>query len=182
MGTWIAIAIGLFVLGSIMALKPGGVEVRLDKLRMNARRLELHPKLIACPEWIRGRNNEYGRGMIGQYSLVLDDMKLPETRYKIIDGRLRPDSSINDHTSDEAENNNAILSNYSLDQEPLELPESVEPLVKAVYSKANSLVVYWDDSGYVKPNTNPNYDSTKIEPDLLALKARMLDWAQKLSQ
>ena len=183
MGTWVAIAIGLFVLGSIMALKPSGVDLRIDKLRMCARRLELNPKLITCPDWIRGRGNEFGRGMIGQYALVLDDMKLPESRYQVIDGKLRPDSSFSD-TAQSANTQDVDYKevDYSLDNEVLNLPTAIEPLVKAVYSKANSVVVFWDDSGYAKPNSNPNYDAEHIEPDLLALKQRMLDWAQKLSQ
>ena len=89
MGTWIAIAIGMFVLGTIMALKPSVVDMRLDKLRMTARRLELNPKVVACPDWVRGRNNEFGKGMIGQYSLIMDDMKFPETHYQVVDGVLR---------------------------------------------------------------------------------------------
>lgn len=79
MGVWIAIAIVLFVLGSMMALKPSGIDQRLDKLRMTARRLQLNPKLVACPDWVRGKDNEYGRGMLGQYGLVLDKVQLPYT-------------------------------------------------------------------------------------------------------
>ena len=77
MGMWIAIAIVLFVLGSMMALKPSGIDQRLDKLRMTARRLQLNPKLVTCPDWVKGKDHEYGRGMIGQYGLVLENqMKL----------------------------------------------------------------------------------------------------------
>ncbi len=53
MGLWIAVAIVLFVLGSMMALKPSGIDQRLDKLRMTARRLGLNPKLVACPDWVK---------------------------------------------------------------------------------------------------------------------------------
>ncbi|MDE0843806.1 MAG: hypothetical protein OSA85_07065, partial [Psychrobacter pacificensis] len=66
MGTLIGVIIVLFVLGSMMALKPNGIDQRLDKLRMTARRLQLNPKLVACTDWIKGRDNEYGRGMLGQ--------------------------------------------------------------------------------------------------------------------
>ena len=94
MGMWIAIAIVLFVLGSMMALKPSGIDQRLDKLRMTARRLQLNPKLVTCPDWVKGRDNEYGRGMIGQYGLVLDNVKLPLTRYQVLDGQWRPAGKI----------------------------------------------------------------------------------------
>ncbi|WP_230657969.1 hypothetical protein [Psychrobacter sp. I-STPA10] len=170
LGGWIAVAIVLFVLGSIMALKPSGVEQRLDKLRMTARRLELNPKLIACPSWIRGKDNEYGRGMIAQYAIILSDIKLPETRYQVVDNQLRPDTT-----------DNTVTANFSLDKLPLDLPESVQPFVKAVYSKANSMVIFWDDSAYVKPNSNPNYRSEDIEPDLLQIKRQLNEWAQRLS-
>ena len=43
MGVWIVIAIILFVLGSMMALKPSGIDMRLDTLRLTARKLELNP-------------------------------------------------------------------------------------------------------------------------------------------
>ncbi|WP_227429107.1 hypothetical protein [Psychrobacter sp. I-STPA6b] len=181
LGGWIAVAIVLFVLGSIMALKPSGVEQRLDKLRMTARRLQLNPKLIACPSWIRGKDNEYGSGMIAQYALILPNIKLPETRYQVIDGQLRPVlaekpiDNLSDSQSD------SIMPNYHLDKEPLALPERIAPFVKAVYSKANSMVIFWDDSAYVKPNSNPQYCPEQIEPDLMCLKERLSDWAMRLN-
>ena len=97
MGTLIGVIIVLFVLGSMMALKPNGIDQRLDKLRMTARRLQLNPKLVACPDWIKGRDN--GRGMMGQYCLVLENTQLPHTRYQVIDGQWRPDRSV-DTTKD----------------------------------------------------------------------------------
>jgi len=79
MGTLIGVIIVLFVLGSMMALKPNGIDQRLDKLRMTARRLQLNPKLVACPDWIKGRDNEYGRGMLGQYSDIRRDQTAAHT-------------------------------------------------------------------------------------------------------
>ncbi|WP_296404013.1 hypothetical protein [Psychrobacter sp.] len=192
MGTWIAIAIGLFVLGSIMALKPSAIDMRLDKLRMTARRLELNPKLIACPDWIRGRNNEYGKGMIGQYSLIMDEMKFPETHYQVFDGKLKLDShqgSVKVDKLDTSQSFNKVSQNSltqqsianSLNNEALTLPTYMIPLVKGVYLKANSLVVFWHDIGYVQPATNPKFSIDQIESDLLILKSVMQNWAQKLA-
>lgn len=189
MGTWIAIAIGMFALGTIMALKPSAVDMRLDKLRMTARRLELNPKFIACPDWIRGRNNEFGQGMIGQYSLIMDDMKFPETHYQIVDGKLQLDGSqgqgsdLNTQSSSEKEGSHSVSKQrlaQRLEGEPLTLPPSMAPLVKGVYLKANSLVVFWHDNRYVQPATNPNFNIQQIEPELMALKSTMQAWAQKL--
>ena len=196
MGMWIAIAIVLFVLGSMMALKPSGIDQRLDKLRMTARRLQLNPKLVTCPDWIKGKDNEYGRGMLGQYCLVLDDMQLPHTRYQVIDGQWRPDSSFVDTSTEDtkltipsairsSQNNTKTdvkKTNFSLDKMPLDLPVSIEPFVKGLLTKANSIIIYWEDIAYVRPSTNPAYQQKLIEADLLALKENLERWALQMQK
>ena len=181
MGMWIAIAIVLFVLGSMMALKPSGIDQRLDKLRMTARRLQLNPKLVTCPDWVKGKDNEYGRGMIGQYGLVLENIKLPLTRYQVIDGQWRPASNA---SSDNNSLNNglAIQANFSLDKEPLALPVGIEPFVKALLVKSNSIIIYWEDIAYVRPITNPAYQQKAIETDLLILKENLERWALQMQK
>ncbi|MGP5210736.1 hypothetical protein ACTXJ5_08070 [Psychrobacter alimentarius] len=196
MGTLIGVIIVLFVLGSMMALKPNGIDQRLDKLRMTARRLQLNPKLVACPDWIKGRDNEYGRGMMGQYCLVLENMQLPHTRYQVIDGQWRPDSSFVDTTKDDIKLSipSAIRStqsspetavkktNFSLDKVPLDLPVSIEPFVKGLLTKANSIIIYWEDIAYVRPSTNPKYQQKAIESDLLVLKTNLEKWALQMQK
>lgn len=180
MGMWIAIAIVLFVLGSMMALKPSGIDQRLDNLRMTARRLQLNPKLVACPDWVRGKDNEYGRGMLGQYGLVLEDIQLPMIRYQVIDGQWRPDTNSGNTTD-----NDRLLplqANFSLDKVPLALPKSIQPFVKALLIKANSIVIYWEDIAYVRPSTNPTYHQKAIEADLLALKVQLEHWALQMQK
>ena len=196
MGMWIAILIVLFVLGSMMALKPSGIDQRLDKLRMTARRLQLNPKLVTCPDWIKGKDNEYGRGMMGQYCLILENTNLPFTRYQVIDGQWRPDSSSVDTTTDDnklivptairanqSNTHTAIKKpNVSLDRMPLDLPVSIEPYVKGLLTKANSIVIYWEDIAYVRPATNPTYQQKLIESDLLALKEKLEEWALQMQK
>ena len=196
MGTFVGVIIVLFVLGSMMALKPNGIDQRLDKLRMTARRLQLNPKLVSCPDWIKGKDNEYGRGMLGQYCLVLDDVQLPHTRYQVIDGQWRPDSSFVDTSKDDvkltipsairANNsaNNTIIkkTNFSLDKAPLDLPISIEPFVKGLLTKANSIVIYWEDIAYVRPSSNPAYQQKLIEADLLVLKKQLEQWASEMQK
>ncbi|MDX2373935.1 hypothetical protein NJD71_07325 [Psychrobacter sp. PP-21] len=195
MGTLIGIVIVLFVLGSMMALKPNGIDQRLDKLRMTARRLELNPKLVTCPDWIKGKDNEYGRGMLGQYCLILEETKLPHTRYQVIDGQWRPDSSFVDTSTDDkiltipsairsTQNKNVTVSktNFSLDKASLDLPVSIEPFVKGLLTKANSIVIYWEDVAYVRPSSNPAYQQKMIEADLLVLKANLEKWALQMQQ
>ena len=178
MGLWIAIAIVLFVFGSMMALKPSGIDQRLDRLRMTARRLGLNPKLVACPDWVRGRDNEYGRGMLGQYGLVLDNVQMPHSRYQAIEGQWRPD--VSDKVSNQITSNQNVPASFYLDKVALALPPSIEPFVKALLIKANSIVIYWEDIAYVRPATNPNYKSFEIEPDLLVLKAKLEQWALQM--
>ena len=196
MGTFVGVIIVLFVLGSMMALKPNGIDQRLDKLRMTARRLQLNPKLVSCPDWIKGKDNEYGRGMLGQYCLVLDDVQLPHTRYQVIDGQWRPDSSFIDTTKDDVKltipstirtnnsTNNTIIkkTNFSLDKAPLDLPVSIEPFVKGLLTKANSIVIYWEDIAYVRPSSNPAYQQKLIEADLLVLKKQLEQWASEMQK
>ena len=196
MGILIGVIIVLFVLGSMMALKPNGIDQRLDNLRMTARRLQLNPKLVTCPDWIKGRDNEYGRGMMGQYCLVLENTQLPHTRYQVIDGQWRPDSSFVDTTKDDIKLNipSAIRStqsspdiatkktDFSLDKVPLDLPVSIEPSVKGLLTKANSIIIYWEDIAYVRPSTNPKYQQKAIESDLLVLKANLEKWALQMQK
>ncbi|HCT74800.1 MAG: hypothetical protein J6N72_07795 [Psychrobacter sp.] len=196
MGMLIGVIIVLFVLGSMMALKPNGIDQRLDKLRMTARRLQLNPKLVSCPDWIKGKDNEYGRGMLGQYCLVLDDMQLPHTRYQVIDGQWRPDSRFVDTSTKDtkltipsairsSQNNTKTdikKPNFSLDKMPIDLPVSIEPFVKGLLTKANSIVIYWEDIAYVRPSTNPAYQQKLIEADLLALKENLEKWALQMQK
>ena len=179
-----------------MALKPSGIDQRLDKLRMTARRLQLNPKLVTCPDWIKGKDNEYGRGMMGQYCLILENTNLPFTRYQVIDGQWRPDSSFVDTTKDDnklivptairanqSNTHTAIKKpNVSLDKMPLDLPVSIEPYVKGLLTKANSIVIYWEDIAYVRPATNPTYQQKLIESDLLALKEKLEEWALQMQK
>ena len=178
MGIWIAVAIVLFVFGSMMALKPSGIDQRLDKLRMTARKLGLNPKLVACPDWVRGKDGEYGRGMLGQYGLVLDKVQMPHSRYKAIAGEWRPDNSLEDGAANIRRESD--VTRFTLDKVALALPPAIEPFVKALEIKANSIVIYWEDIAYVRPATNPSYKSFEIEPDLLALKAQLEQWAQHI--
>ena len=49
MGIWIAIAIGVFIVGSIMGLKPSARETMRDNLRMAARRVGVQPNWSHAP-------------------------------------------------------------------------------------------------------------------------------------
>ncbi len=176
MGLWITLVIVLFVLGSVMALKPNGVDIRLDKVRMTAKQLSLHPQLLACPEWLRGESGEFGKGMIAKYAVVIDNMTLPHARYQVVKDKgvpqLRPLSMTQDKSVV-----NPTPTDFSLDKQEVELPTSIQPLVKALEIRANSISIYWDDVAYVHAKSNPNYHENNIQPDLSAMKDKLTEWA-----
>lgn len=177
MGVWIAVAIVLFVLGNMMALKPNGTDQRIDNLRMSARGLQLNPKLVTCPDWVKGKDDEYGKGMIGQYALVLEDVRFPHARYQPIDGRWRPDSSMASAVQNDG---SARPINFVLDNVPLDLPATIEPFVKALLIKANCIIIYWEDAAYVRPSSSPNFQARNIKPDLSVLKSQLESWALQM--
>jgi hypothetical protein len=133
---------------------------------------------------------------MGQYCLILENTNLPFTRYQVIDGQWRPDSSFVDTTTDDnklivptairanqSNTHTAIKKpNVSLDKMPLDLPVSIEPYVKGLLTKANSIVIYWEDIAYVRPATNPTYQQKLIESDLLALKEKLEEWALQMQK
>ncbi len=174
-GVIISVVIVLFIIGNVMALRPSGMAVRRDKLRILATKLELSPHLVPCPKWIRGQNNELGKGMLTEYSLVFDDTKLLTARYKIIKDnneipQLRP--VINDDSK--------VNIDFSLDKQPLDLPISLQPFIKGMEIKINGICVYWDDKSYLNSNTNPNYQAKNVESDLLVLKDKLLQWVKAI--
>lgn len=176
MGLWISIAIVLFVIGSIMALKPSGVEQRLDKLRMTARQVALNPKLVTCPDWLRGQDDELGKGMMGQYGLLLENANLPHSRYQNLDGYWRP--LIDDKFTASPTNNQRL---FILDKTAIELPEVIAKHSKGLETKANQIVLYWQDNAYVKPTSNPNYHPDAIEADMLDIKSALQIWAKTIN-
>lgn len=178
-GLWIVVAVIIFALGSIMALKPSGLEQRLDKLRMTARRLELNPKLIACPEWIRGKDNEYGKGMMAQYTLIIDDISLPFSRYLAIDRQWRVQL---DNTNTQQSTEKPKKEQFILDKVALGLPDIIEPFVKGLQTKANSISIYWNDIEYVRPNRQGAYQPERIEPDLQQLKQQLIHWQSLIQE
>ena len=69
-----------------------------------------------------------------------------------------------------------------MDKAPLDLPVSIEPFVKGLLTKANSIVIYWEDIAYVRPSSNPAYQQKLIEADLLVLKKQLEQWASEMQK
>lgn len=74
-GFWIVLAVVLFAVGNLMAVKPSIYEARLDKLRSLARRQALNPKLVPTPTWLSSHDGK--TAMIAQYSKINDAWRLP---------------------------------------------------------------------------------------------------------
>ncbi len=163
MGVWIGLAVVLFVVGSIMALKPNSKDMQLDKLRMTARKLGLTPKLVACPDWIIGQYGEKGKGMIAEYGLILPNAKLPPCEYQVIDGKWRP------YTEN-------YTANFALDNEIINLPESIKATVKGLSLKANFICLYWQENIDIISKNN----SEQSENILNQLKLHLQEYANKV--
>ncbi|KAF5277955.1 hypothetical protein FQR65_LT15844 [Abscondita terminalis] len=52
-GLWVALVIVVFVLGSIFGLRVSPREKALGLMREKARKMGLHPRLVAAPEWTK---------------------------------------------------------------------------------------------------------------------------------
>lgn len=159
-GLIITLIIILFIVGTIMGLRPSAKENRLDRLRTTARKLELHPKLIPAPDWITGNAGERGKGMVAQYGVVIPDVQLMPCEYQIIDGKWRP---LTQH----------YPANFGLDNMPVDFPPSIAPYVKGLIFKANFAGIYWQE------NIGLNSDKLETtENDLILLKTKLEEYMQ----
>lgn len=161
MGTWITVIIILFIVGSIMGLKPSARESRLDRLRMTARRLELHPKLVQTPDWITLTCDpqQKGKGMIAQYGVIIENGSLSPCDYQIIDGHWRPYTG--NHSA-----------NFALDNQPLDLPNSIKSTVRGLSFKANFACIYWQETVGIG-----HHALETTENDLILLKSQLQHYA-----
>ncbi|MHA3092647.1 ammonium transporter [Acinetobacter brisouii] len=88
MGLWITIIIVLFVLGSVLGLRVNPREKALGMMRDKARKMGLHPRLIAAPEWTKiPKATENRASMVAYYSVLLPEAKLPLMRARIQDDK-----------------------------------------------------------------------------------------------
>lgn len=161
MGVWITVFIAVFIVGSIMGLKPSAREGRLDNLRMQARKIDLQPKLVACPDWIKGNQAQKGKGMIPQYGLVIDEASMTPCDYQIIDGQWRP------YTGN-------YPANFALDKQPINLPDSIAPYAKGLSCKANFICLYWQENMAMG---DPRHLET-TQNDLITLKSQLQQLAR----
>lgn len=128
-GLWVAIFIGVFLLGSIFGLRVSPREKALGMMRETARKMGLNPRLIAAPDWTGvPMATESRASMVAYYSVLMPDTRLPLMRAKIEEQKLKliqGDEKFNDFPI-------ALKGIYAIDMQ------------------ANYVGIYWDEESDLK--------------------------------
>ncbi|AXQ21124.1 ammonium transporter [Acinetobacter wuhouensis] len=89
-GLWVALIIIVFVLGSIFGLRVSPREKALGLMREKARKMGLHPRLVAAPDWTKvPMATESRASMVAYYSVLIPDARLPLMRFRVEDQKLQ---------------------------------------------------------------------------------------------
>ncbi|WP_010114389.1 ammonium transporter [Acinetobacter sp. P8-3-8] len=89
-GLWVALIIIIFVLGSIFGLRVSPREKALGLMREKARKMGLHPRLVAAPEWTKvPMATEKRASMVAYYSVLIPEARLPLMRARVEDSKLK---------------------------------------------------------------------------------------------
>ena len=128
-GLWVAIFIGVFLLGSIFGLRVSPREKALGMMREKARKMGLNPRLVAAPNWTGvPMATENRASMVAYYSVLMPDTRLPLMRAKVEDQKLKliqGDEKFNDFPI-------ALKGIYAIDMQ------------------ANYVGIYWDEESDLK--------------------------------
>lgn len=88
-GIWITVFIVIFILGSIFGLRVNPREKALGIMREKARKMGLHPRLVAAPAWTKiPMATEKRASMVAYYSVLIPDARLPLMRALVVDDKL----------------------------------------------------------------------------------------------
>ncbi|MPW43482.1 ammonium transporter [Acinetobacter guerrae] len=124
LGLWVAIIIVVFVLGSIFGLRVSPREKALGLMRDKARKMGLHPRLVAAPEWTNiPKATENRASMVAYYSVLIPEARLPLMRARIADNHL-----------------NVIEGDQKFNDSPIALKG-----IYAIDMQANCVGLYWDE-------------------------------------
>ena len=89
-GLWVVVFIILFVLGSIFGLRVSPREKALGEMRDKARKIGLHPRLVAAPDWTKiPKASENRASMVAYYSILIPEARLPLMRALVADQKLQ---------------------------------------------------------------------------------------------
>lgn len=119
---WVLLAIGIFMLGQFMMMRPSAREASLMHLRESARKRGLQPRLVSAPSWLK---QDHPR-MVACYTLIIPSALMPYWRAERMDGRLRTVSPGLDRLAG------------------LELPAAAD-LLLAIEAQANAVSFYWQE-------------------------------------
>jgi hypothetical protein len=123
-GIWVIGFIILFVLGSILGLRVSPREKALGIMREKARKMALHPRLVAAPDWTKiPMASEKRASMVAYYSVLIPDARLPLMRARVEEQKLKlvqGDAKFND------------------------LPIALKGIY-AIDMQANCVGLYWDE-------------------------------------
>ena len=123
-GIWVAIIIVVFVLGSIVGLRVSPREKALGLMREKARKIGLHPRLVAAPAWTQiPMATENRASMVAYYSILIPDARLPLMRARVVDQKL-----------------SVVEGDQSLNGSPIALKG-----IYAIDMQANCAGIYWDE-------------------------------------
>ncbi|UIZ58015.1 ammonium transporter [Acinetobacter sp. SCLZS86] len=123
-GIWVAVAIIIFVMGSIFGLRVSPREKALGLMREKARKMGLHPRLVVAPDWTKiPKATESRARMVAYYSVLIADARLPLMRALVKDQKLE------------------LLHG---DDKFQDLPIALKGIY-AIDMQANCVGVYWDE-------------------------------------
>ena len=89
-GIWVAVAIIIFVMGSIFGLRVSPREKALGLMREKARKMGLHPRLVVAPDWTKiPKATESRASMVAYYSVLIPDARLALMRARVEDEKLQ---------------------------------------------------------------------------------------------
>ena len=89
-GIWVAVIIVVFLLGSIFGLRISPREKALGLLREKARKMGLHPRLVAAPDWTKiPMATESRASMVAYYSILIPEARLPLMRARVVDQKFK---------------------------------------------------------------------------------------------
>lgn len=123
-GLWVAVIVIVFVMGSIFGLRVSPREKALGMMREKARKMGLHPRLVAAPDWTKvPMATESRASMVAYYSVLIPEARLPLMRARVEDQKLKllqGDAKFNDFPI-------ALKGIYAIDMQ------------------ANCVGLYWDE-------------------------------------
>ena len=123
-GIWVIGFIILFVLGSILGLRVSPREKALGMMREKARKMGLHPRLVAAPDWTKiPMASSSSASMVAYYSVLIPDARLPLMRARVEDQQLK-----------------VVQGNDKFNALPIALKG-----IYAIDMQANCVGLYWDE-------------------------------------